>query len=125
MSPQDDPRDGVLLVDDDSGFRSVVAELLQAFGYEVVCAENGSVALDLLRRGLRPSIILLDLMMPEMNGWEFLALKRQEPALANIPVAILSGVDALEAKAATLDACALLKKPLELDTLLAVVARTQ
>ncbi|HTN83233.1 MAG TPA: response regulator, partial [Sorangium sp.] len=63
--------------------------------------------------------------MPEINGWEFLALKRQEPALANIPVAILSGVDSLEAKAATLDACALLKKPLDLDTLLAVVARTQ
>ncbi|WP_437592432.1 response regulator [Sorangium sp. So ce1000] len=125
MTPQHDRRDGVLIVDDDSGFRSVVEELLQAFGYEVVCAENGRVALDLLRRGLRPSIILLDLMMPELNGWEFLALMRQEPELAGIPVAILSGVDSLDAKAATLDACALLKKPLDLDTLLAVVAQTQ
>ncbi|WP_438035234.1 response regulator [Sorangium sp. So ce204] len=125
MSPRDDHHDGVLIVDDDSGFRAVVEELLQACGYEVVCAENGAVALDLLRRGLRPGIILLDLMMPEINGWEFLALKRREPALADIPVAILSGVDALEAKAATLDVCALLKKPIDLDALLAVVAQTR
>lgn len=113
----------VLIVDDDDEFRSVLMELLQAFGYHVVCAENGQVALDLLRRGLRPCLILLDLMMPKMNGWEFLDFQRQEPALAHIPVAVLSGVDRLEAKADSLRVSTLLRKPVELDTLLEVVAR--
>jgi CheY-like chemotaxis protein len=123
MSLQDSHCKCVLIVDDDDGFRSVLMELLQGFGYDVLCAENGLVALDLLRRGLRPCLILLDLMMPKMNGWEFLDFQRQEPALAHIPVAVLSGVDSLEAKAASLGVSTLLRKPVELDTLLEVVAR--
>lgn len=123
MSLQDSHCKCVLIVDDDDGFRSVLMELLQGFGYDVLCAENGLVALELLRRGLRPCLILLDLMMPKMNGWEFLECQRQEPALAHIPVAILSGVDRLDAKAASLGVSTLLRKPVELDTLLEVVAR--
>lgn len=123
MTLHDSHCKSVLIVDDDDGFRTVVMEILQEFGYHVLCAENGLEALDLLRRGLRPCLILLDLMMPKMNGWEFLDSQRQEPALAHIPVAILSGVDRLEAKADSLGVCTLLRKPVELDTLLEVVAR--
>ncbi len=123
MSLQDSHCKIILIVDDDDGFRTVVTEILQEFGYHVLCAENGLEALALLRRGLRPCLILLDLMMPEMNGWEFLDSRRQEPALAHIPVAILSGVDRLEAKADALGVCTLLSKPVELNTLLEVVAR--
>lgn len=114
---------GVLVVDDDEGFRAIVMELLEGFGYEVLAAENGVEALDLLRGGLRPCVILLDLMMPKMNGWEFLESRRHEPALAQIPVAVLSGVDDLRTKAASLGVNASLRKPVDLDTLLGVIER--
>jgi CheY-like chemotaxis protein len=121
LSSRDSHRKCVLIVDDDDGFRAIMLEILQGFGYDVHCAENGLVALDQLRHGLRPGIILLDLMMPKMNGWEFLELQRQEPALAHIPVAILSGVDNLKAKAASLGVSASLGKPVDLDILLEVI----
>jgi two-component system, chemotaxis family, chemotaxis protein CheY len=123
MSPQDSRPKCVLIVDDDDGFRAITAEILQVLGYDVHCAENGQVALDQLRHGLRPGIILLDLMMPKMNGWEFLELQRQEPALAHIPVVILSGVDSLKAKTAPLGVSASLRKPVDLEILLDVIER--
>lgn len=123
MCSRDGHRKRVLLVDDDEGFRSIVAELLEGFGYEVLAAENGLEALDLLHGGASPCVILLDLMMPKMNGWELLDRMRREPALAQIPVAVLSGVDDLRAKVAALGVSASLRKPVDLDTLLGVIER--
>lgn len=111
----------ILLVDDDDGIRSVVGEILREEGFHVVCACNGMEALALLRSGVRPCVILLDLMMPLLNGWEFLQLIKQAPDLAQIPVVILSGIDNLEARAASLGARVILRKPVELDALLGIL----
>ena len=80
----------VLLVDDNEEIRSGVAEILEDEGYTVAMAVNGKEALDLLRRGPPPRLILLDLMMPVMDGWQFLAARRADAALSRIPVVILS-----------------------------------
>jgi CheY-like chemotaxis protein len=84
----------ILLVDDEQEIRSIVSEILTAHGYDVVCASNGLEALDIFRDGFRPCIILLDLMMPVFNGWEFLEARSAVPALAQIPVVVLTAASA-------------------------------
>jgi CheY-like chemotaxis protein len=79
-----------LLVDDDSDIRVALAELLESEGYEVLAAANGAAALALLRGGATPCAILLDLMMPYMNGWEFRAEQLRDPALRDIPIILLT-----------------------------------
>jgi len=81
----------VLLVEDDRDVREAVAAVLESDGYCVAPAEHGREALALLREGVRPCAIVLDLMMPEMDGFEFRARQTQDPALAKIPVIVLSG----------------------------------
>src|SRR4051794_18478515 len=80
----------VLLVDDDGSVRESLTELLEADGYRVVAAENGLRALALLRAGVRPSVVLLDIMMPEMDGWDFRLQQLRDPELALIPVVVVS-----------------------------------
>jgi signal transduction histidine kinase/CheY-like chemotaxis protein len=82
----------VLVVDDDAGLRQLVARMLQAAGYAVVEAENGRAALERLREG-PPSVILLDLMMPEMDGFEFLAALRTHEAWRDLPVVVITARD--------------------------------
>ncbi len=82
----------VLLVEDDEDFRDLLAGILQTKGYEVVLAGNGAEALALMKGGLRPCIILLDLMMPVMDGWTFRQAQLADPAIASIPVIVLSAV---------------------------------
>src|SRR5690348_1604555 len=90
-------RKSVLIVDDDLDIRETLSEALAATGFDVATAVNGLDALGVLRgSGDRPSVILLDLMMPIMNGYEFLERRNLDPALASIPVAIATadrGVD--------------------------------
>lgn len=107
----------VLIVDDDGDVRSVLSELLTDEGYSVVTAENGAAALRLLKSGERPCVILLDLMMPVMDGWELAAALRSEPELSGIPWVVISA--AYEAR--PMDA-RFLAKPIDLDSLLATVA---
>jgi two-component system response regulator MprA len=87
----------VLIVDDDADIREILAEILVEVGFEVLTAANGREALALVRdAGLRPSLIVLDLMMPIMDGYGFLEQRSSDPALASIPVAIVTaghGVD--------------------------------
>ncbi len=87
-------RDGtgaLLLVDDDERVREALVALLEAQGYPVVGAANGREALDVLRvRGLRPGLILLDLMMPVMDGWQFRAAQLADAELATVPVVVFS-----------------------------------
>jgi CheY-like chemotaxis protein len=80
----------VLLIDDDDAMRATLGEFLSAEGFLVHTARNGQDALDLLYTIDPPALILLDFMMPVMNGSQFLAAKRREARIRDVPVAILS-----------------------------------
>ncbi|MFI5364823.1 MAG: response regulator [Candidatus Binatia bacterium] len=111
----------VLLVEDDLDIRQSMRSLLELDGFKVVTAANGAQALSKLRRGLRPCVILLDLMMPIMDGFEFRKEQMQDEALSVIPVVVYSGHYNPKACAARLGATALLQKPLDVDALLKLV----
>ena len=87
-------RANVLVVDDDEAIRDVVAEVLRDEGYSVVCAENGAQALQEINADRRPDLVLLDLMMPVMSGWELLDAVHDDAELSRIPVVVLSAVRA-------------------------------
>jgi CheY-like chemotaxis protein len=113
----------VLVVEDDPDIRATMCEALQDHGYTAVGAANGALALDYLRGGnARPSVILLDLMMPVMDGRTFRAEQRADPAIASIPVIVISAYRDVGRHAAELDAD-YLQKPIRLDTLLEAARR--
>src|SRR4051812_12376876 len=95
--------------------------ILEVEGYEVTSAGNGREALDRLGGGPRPDLILLDLMMPVMTGWEFLDQRKQDPRLAAIPVVILSAVSDVAPDLGSLGAAACITKPIGEDRLLDLV----
>jgi CheY-like chemotaxis protein len=111
----------ILVVDDDADIREALVCTLQAGGYRADGAGNGREALDQLRRDDRPQLILLDLMMPVMDGWQFRQAQRQDPDLAPIPVVIISAD--IQNRAAYLGAADYLRKPFDWDNLLATVER--
>jgi CheY-like chemotaxis protein len=113
-----DDRHPVLVVDDDPDIRETLRDVIDAEGFVVTCAENGREALALLGVGLRPALVVLDLMMPAMSGWEVLAAIRADRALADLPVAVMS---AAGARAAPAGATWFLRKPIDLDALLALL----
>ena len=117
-------RHTILLVDDDEDTRTGVAELLRLDGYQVAEAGDGQDALGLLRAGLRPCLVLLDLNMPRTSGWEFRALQLIDRRIADIPVVAFSGQDGLEQEAKSLKLAGFLSKPLDFDGLLATIQRT-
>jgi CheY-like chemotaxis protein len=80
----------IVIIDDDDDLRSSLGEILHAEGYAVEMFGDARHALAAMRDGLRPSLILLDLMMPEMNGWEFRAEQRKDPVLESIPVLVVT-----------------------------------
>jgi CheY-like chemotaxis protein len=80
----------LLLVDDEDAIRESLGEALEDDGFEVVTAANGREALEILRNQPRPSAILLDLMMPVMDGWEFRREQLNDPSLRDIPVLVIS-----------------------------------
>jgi len=112
----------ILVVDDSADLREVLRDVLADEGYEVALAASGREALDYLRTNPPPSLILLDVGMPDMDGTTFLAHRARDAALAAIPVVLLSGVSDLSAQAA-LAGVPRLEKPVNLDELLAVVGR--
>jgi CheY-like chemotaxis protein len=107
----------VLVVEDDADMLDTFVQVLEAAGYRASGAANGVEALALLRNGLRPAAILLDLMMPEMTGWEFREEQLRDPALASLPVIVVSAAGPL-AERESLRASAFLSKPLDLHSLL-------
>lgn len=111
----------VLIVEDDADLREMMAQLLQLEGFQAETASNGREALQYLQQGDRPDVILLDLMMPIMDGWEFRRLQMRDPVLKSVPVVVLSALDAT--RAVDLDGAAFLKKPLDFDRLLELVRR--
>lgn len=98
-----------------------MAQLLSLEGYRAATAANGREALDYLRRSHVPDLILLDLMMPVMDGWEFRREQERDPTLAGVPVVILSAAD--NHGNSDIAASAFLKKPLDFDRLLDIVRR--
>jgi CheY-like chemotaxis protein len=113
----------VLIVDDDYDIRAAISEALALHGYRVGGAADGKEALDRLRAGLRPSLILLDLMMPGMNGWEFREAQARDAELAKIPVVLLTGDGGADAESAGEGADGFLRKPFALERLLETVER--
>ena len=111
----------VLIVEDDADLREMMAQLLALEGFVATAVANGREALHYLETGDKPDVILLDLMMPVMDGWEFRRQQQSDPALAAVPVIILSALD--QRRAADVNAVAFLKKPLDFDRLLELVRR--
>jgi CheY-like chemotaxis protein len=95
---ESESRPTILVVEDDRDTRALVADLLREEGYQVATAENGRLALDRLRQGERPTLILLDLRMPVLDGWTFLDVQRDDPGIAAIPVLIFSTVEAVDTR---------------------------
>lgn len=109
----------VLLVEDNDDLREMMALALQMAGNRVVCARNGQEALGVLQHRPRPCVILLDLMMPVMDGWTFRAALERDAHLSKIPVVVVSALGA--DVAGRLHATAVIPKPVDLDELLDVV----
>jgi CheY-like chemotaxis protein len=114
----------ILLVDDDADVRESIGDALKEEGYRVATASNGREALRLLKDdNVRPDLILLDIMMPEMDGWAFRAEQRKDPDIASIPVIVFTAYGAPRDTARQLDAAGFLSKPLGLDELLSTIDR--
>ena len=107
----------ILIVDDDISLLDALSDALEIAGYPTRRAQNGREALDFLRTSPRPAMILLDLNMPVMNGWQFLAKKRNDPALVKVPVVAMSGVSMERPQGAT----GFLRKPISAPALLKVI----
>jgi two-component system, chemotaxis family, chemotaxis protein CheY len=108
----------VVVIEDESDLREAACEFLRGAGFVAIPARNGVDALNLLRRRGRPSVILLDLTMPVMNGYEFLCFLRQDHVLQSVPVVVTSAIDDLPDGARYL-----LRKPYEVRSLVEVLAR--
>jgi CheY-like chemotaxis protein len=112
----------VQVVDDDDLIRLALETLFVDEGFDVRAAQHGLEALEQLD-GWRPDVILLDLMMPHMDGWTFRAQQRQRPDIADVPVVVLSGAHESHMRARELDAAAVLTKPFQLEEIVATVRR--
>ena len=113
-----------MVVEDDYAIRETLRELLEEEGYRVTQAANGAEALARLRdTDGPPSLILLDLMMPVMDGWEFRDAIAGDPKLAEIPVIVISADHSLDKKVSTMGVQGWLAKPFELGQLLAAIGR--
>jgi len=111
----------VLVVDDDADIRETVSLILEDEGWEVSSAADGAAALTLLRSGApRPNVILLDLMMPVMNGWQFREEQARDPALSKIPVVVVTAAGS-RTDIPSIRADGWLSKPVDFDKLLATI----
>jgi CheY-like chemotaxis protein len=113
----------ILIVEDDHDVARSMADVLEAEGYSVAIAANGHEALDRLQKGLRPDLILLDMMMPVMDGWSFRTQQRALEEAASIPVVTVTADGDARGKASSIDAAGYLSKPVAIDSLLDAVER--
>ena len=118
------PGETILVAEDNAVEREGLAVVLRQRGYTVLTARDGAEALKLLQAGPAPGLILLDMMMPGCDGWEFLDRRKPSPALASVPVVLVTGLPTADAEwAASLGAVGFLRKPFDVDALLAEVRR--
>jgi CheY-like chemotaxis protein len=114
----------LLVVEDDPDIADTLAELLEDAGYRVATAGNGRIALDHLQLSPElPDLILLDLMMPVMDGWQFREAQQSDPRLAGVPVILLSASVKADQAAQELGVRALLRKPVDIEALLRAIAQ--
>jgi CheY-like chemotaxis protein len=111
----------VLVVEDHADLREMLTVLLESEGFQVQTASNGKEALDSLKQGERPSVILLDLMMPVMSGDEFRRRQLQEPEYADVPVICMTAAHDGPQRAARLNAAQYFQKPVDFDRLITSV----
>jgi CheY-like chemotaxis protein len=111
----------VMVVDDDDAIREALQDVLGDEGYDVIAASDGQQALEFLHEEKRPSVILVDLWMPVMDGWKFLDALLQNPRFSQIPLVVLTA--AREQRARDLQVAEVLTKPVQLDQVLAVLER--
>jgi two-component system, OmpR family, response regulator CpxR len=113
-----------MLVEDDADVREAILEVLEDNGYDLVPACNGRDALERLHAATpKPCLILLDMMMPIMDGWAFRAAQQRDPELRSIPVVVLTAHASAAETAHEMQAAGFLHKPVRLETLLATVRR--
>ncbi len=113
----------ILIVEDDPDVALSMGDVLESEGYRIAIAGNGSEAIDELKKGTRPDLILLDMMMPVMDGWKFREEQRRLPDVEAIPVVTVTADGDARGKAASVQAAAHLSKPVTIDGLLDVVER--
>jgi len=114
---RDAPPRRILLVEDNRDLREALGAVLEDAGYDVAFAPNGKAALDLLRKGVAPAVILLDLAMPVMSGWAFRRRQAADPALAAIPVIVLSADPRAASLADSPGIRDVLAKPVDIEVL--------
>jgi CheY-like chemotaxis protein len=120
MTKDGAPCSGILVVDDDPDIRDSLKEVLEDEGYTVNCVANGREALEYLHRSPRPCVILLDLMMPVMDGWQFRREQKLDPRIADIPLIVIT---ATGKRPVLIDADELVMKPLDLRRLFEAIER--
>ena len=113
----------IYVVEDQSELRESICEELSRTGFETVGAPHGNRALALLRKGSPPALILLDLLMPEKDGWEVVAAVKSDPLLKNVPVVLMSAVPPRSTSLQAQGVAAVLPKPFTMDELLFVISR--
>jgi CheY-like chemotaxis protein len=113
------PGERILLVEDDELLRGAMKMVLEWEGYRVACAGDGLEALDYLRGGERPALIVLDVMLPVLDGVQFREEQRRDPGLADVPVVVVSALDPVDCP----DAAAHIRKPFAAEELLDAVRR--
>jgi two-component system chemotaxis response regulator CheY len=112
----------ILLVEDDRQLYKAMRDILDAEGYRVIGAFDGQEAIDRLREGARPSVILLDLMMPRKDGYQFRAEQLADPLLASIPVIAYSGGKEVAEAVTALGVQHWFRKPIDFGALLEAIA---
>ena len=124
-SPGDTSRDAphVLIVDDDTDILDALAELLAAHAVRVETAPSGFAALETLQRNPLPSLVLLDIRMPGMSGWDVYTWMQRDPTTAGVPVVIISGEGQTPSEARARGVKEVLRKPIDLDAMLRLVER--
>ena len=107
----------VLLLEDELELRELMREVLELNGYSVVAVGDGREALDAMERIEHICVVLLDLLMPHMNGWDFYEKLRERPGLASVPVVVHSSSPAQAPAGVT----RVLRKPVQMDRLISVI----
>jgi CheY-like chemotaxis protein len=113
----------ILIVEDDPALREALSQVLADEGYDLLGARDGLEAVNCLKKGSRPDVILLDLSMPVVNGWEFRMFQKRDPDLAHIPVILITAGGYTREEVAWLEPSALLPKPIDLPVLLSAVRK--
>ena len=118
-APPTTPNRGILVIDDDAASTDSLTDILTGEGYAVATARNGKEALEHLRGTPPPRLIILDLFMPEMDGWEFRRAQLKDAKLRDIPVVVMTGASVY----AGIDANVIVHKPLDVERFVSLIER--